>query len=350
MRIVNSQPFPYFCQRSVCGIEKFISGGIILWSEPLPFHYPPESLDNVQMRGVGRNVEDKKPSLFPNRTPLSNLGIPVYTGVVEHNNCLFVDSEGIVFEKVDHLSGINRFTCTEAIEVVVTVNHPKYIQSLGSFRRYKYIFSGKLPSIWNVAFGANMRFITVKEVDFSLCIEPFKFLQLLCFVCVELRRGYTLWTFSYTSISCANADKKRLNVKSLASFPEEFCHASLAERTLCRSDSIALRTASSSEQSMMGFRPCPGRVCKPLIPSVSNRFTQPLTLWAVISVWPPTCAELKPSDLSNTLRQRIRKQWLSPLRKPKVNSQRSDSVNVNILIFIRMYILYMANIRQFYHM
>lgn len=350
MHIVNSQSFLNFCQRPVGGIEKSISGSIILWSDPLPFHNPPESLYNVQMWGVGRNVEDKKPPLFPNRTHLSNLGIPVYTGVFEHNNCLFGHMKRILVEEVNDLIGINRFTCTESLEVVVTVNHIKYIQSFGSFRRNTYIFSGKLPSVWNVAFGTNMRFITVKEVDFFLCIESFKFLQLLRFVCVELRRGYILWTFSYTSISCANADKKRRNVKSPASLPEEFCHASLAERTLCLSDSIAFRTASSSEQSMMGFRPCPGRVFKPLIPSVSNRFTQPLTLWAVISVWSPTCAELKPSDLSNTQRQRIRKQWLSPLRKPEVNSQRSDSVSVNILIFIRMYILYMANIRQFYHM
>lgn len=300
MRIFNSQSFPYFCQCPVGSIEKCISGGIVLWPEPLPFHYPPSSLDNVQMRGVWRNVEDKNPPFFPNRTHLSNLGIPVYTGVFEHNNCLFCDSKRIAFEKVDNLSGINRFSCTEALEVVVTVNHPKYIQSLVSLGRYKYIFSGKLPSVRNVAFGTNMRFITVKEVDFSLCIKSFKFLQLLRFRCVELLRGYTLWTFSYTSISCANADKKRRNVKSLASLPEEFCHASLAERTLCLSDLMAFRTASSSEQSMMGFRPCPRRVRKPLMPSVLNRFTQPLTLWAVISVWAPTCVLLKPSDLSNT--------------------------------------------------
>jgi hypothetical protein len=46
----------------------------------------------------------------------------------------------------------------------------------------------------------------------------------------------------------------------------------------------------------------------------------------------------------------MRKQWLSPFRKPKVRSFRSDSVNVNFLIFIRIYMLYRANIRQFYYM
>jgi transposase len=88
---------------------------------------------------------------------------------------------------------------------------------------------------------------------------------------------------------------------------------------------MALRKASSSEQFIRGLRPCPARVCKPVILSASKRFTQPLTLWAVISVCPPTQTELKPSDLSKTARQRIRKQWLCPLRKPKVNSFRLKS-------------------------
>ena len=208
MRIIDFQIFPNSRQHSVRSIKECLSGGIILRSEPLPFHYPPKGLYIIQMRGVWRNVEDKESPLFPNRTHHSNLGIPVYTCIIEHNNCLFINFEGIVFEKVDNLSGLNSFVCTEALEVVITVNHPKDIGSFGSFRRYKYIFSGKLPSVWNVAFGTNIRFITVKEVDFSLCIESFKFLQLLCFVCVELRRGYTLGMFSYTPVSCANTDKK----------------------------------------------------------------------------------------------------------------------------------------------
>lgn len=350
MRIVNSQSFPYCRQCSVGCVEERISRGIVLWSDPFSFHYPPEGFDNVQMRGIGRNVEDKESSLFPDGAPLSDYCVSVHACIIEYHKCLFVESEGELFEEIGDLRGINRFTCTEAFEAVVTTSHPKDIESFCSFRWYIYVFSRKLPSVRDVAFGANMGFIAIEEIDLSFCVKRFKFLQLLCLIRVELRRGNTLWTFSYTSISCAKADKKRLKVNSLASLPEEFCHASLADRTLCRSDSIALRTASSSEQSMMGLRPCPGRVYNPLIPSSVNRFTQPLTLWAVMSVCSPTRTELKPSDLSNTARQRMRKQWLSPVRKPKVSAFRSDSVNDNILIFIRIYILYAANIRQFYYM
>jgi hypothetical protein len=39
-----------------------------------------------------------------------------------------------------------------------------------------------------------------------------------------------------------------------------------------------------------------------------------------------------------------------PLRKPNLSLFRSDSVNASILILIRFYILYAANIRQFYYM
>ena len=344
MRIVDSYTTPDCGQHSVCCVEKCFSTGVVLWPDPFSFHYSPKGFYNVQMWGVWRNIEQKKSSFFPHRTHESDHFISVYAGIIKHYKRFFVDFERILIKKVENLFGINRFTSAESLKMVVAINHPKNIQSFSSFRWYIHVFSGELPSIWNITFGTDMRFITVKEIYLSFCIKCFKFLQLLFLVFVELRRGYSLWTLSYTSISCAKADKKRRNVKSLASLPEEFCHASLAARTLWRSDSMALRTASSSEQSMMGLRPCPGRVDSPLIPSVSNRFTQLFTLWAVISVCNPTCIELKPSDLSNTHRQRIRKKWVSPLRKPNVSSFRSDSVNVNILSFIRIHFLYATKI------
>ena len=81
--------------------------------------------------------------------------------------------------------------------------------------------------------------------------------------------------------------KKRLNVRSLASFPVASCQASLALLTLCLSYSMALRTTSSSVQSMIGLRPQPGRVCRPLMPSVWKRFTQKFTDMCNISVCKP---------------------------------------------------------------
>ena len=142
-----------------------------------------------------------------------------------------------------------------------------------------------------------------------------------------------LRTFPYTSISRANADKKDLKVLSLASLPEACCQASFAFFTLCLSFSMAMRTASSSELSMIGFRPRPGRVSRPLIPSASNRLTQELTDIWLISVWKPTCSELRPADFKSTARQRIRYAWLLPWRKPSSSCRRCWSVSCITLIF-----------------
>ncbi|MDH6388948.1 hypothetical protein M2474_002403 [Dysgonomonas sp. PH5-37] len=346
MIIVNSQILPYICQCSISSIEQGIGRSIILWSEPFSFHDPPKRLSNIQMRRIWWYIKKKKSSFFPERSHQSDFCIPMHAGIVKHYKCLFGYFERILIQETDNLLGINRFTGAESLKMIITADHPKDIESFSSLGGYIQVLSRKLPSVWHITFGTNMRFITVKEVDLSLGIQCFKFLQLSGLILIKPRRGDSPWTSSYTSISCAKADKKRLNVNSLASLPEEFCQASLAKRTLCLSDSMALRTASSSEQSMIGLRPCPGRVCKPLIPSDSNRFTQPLTLGAVIPVCSPTCTELKPSDLSNTARQRMRKQWLSPKRKPCLRESRSNSVNVNILIFISIYIWYATKIRR----
>jgi hypothetical protein len=63
--------------------------------------------------------------------------------------------------------------------------------------------SGKFPSTRDVTLGTDMGFIAVEEVDFSPGITCFKFLLLPSLVLIELRRGYSLWTFFYTSISIA---------------------------------------------------------------------------------------------------------------------------------------------------
>jgi hypothetical protein len=124
-----------------------------------------------------------------------------------------------------------------------------------------------------------------------------------------------------------------LNVKSLASFPVASCHAVLALLTLCLSCSIAARTTSSSVQSIIGLRPRPGRVCKPAIPSDRKRFTQAFTDIKLIPVCSPAFAEEKPEALRRTTRQRIRKQWLMPVRKPVSSWTRWTSVNSTFFIF-----------------
>lgn len=178
-----------------------------------------------------------------------------------------------------------------------------------------------------------MTLITIVKVYETVLFLLYEFLQLLSLVRIELRRGSPLGTFPYTSISRANADKKARKVLSLDFLPEACCQASFAFFTLCLSFSMALRTASSSELSVIGFRPHPGRVSRPLTPSHSNRLTHELTDVCVISVCPPTSFDVRPLDFNSMARQRIRKAWLLPRRKPSSNCRRSLSVSSIILIF-----------------
>lgn len=140
MDIVNFQSFPYFRQGSVGCVEECISRCIVLWSDPFSFHYPPEGFDNVQMRGIRRNVEDKKSSSFPNGTHLSDYCVSVHASIVKYDKCLFVKPERELFEEISDFDRINRLTYIEAFETVVTASHPKDIEPFGSFRWYIYVF------------------------------------------------------------------------------------------------------------------------------------------------------------------------------------------------------------------
>ena len=346
MAKVNIQSCSYRRQSPVGGIKQRFGSDIILWSEPFPFHNTPKGLHNVQMRRVWRNVEEKKSPFFPYWTHSLYFLITMYTCLVKDNKCLSVELERESVEEINNFLCIDRIAGAESFKAVIPVNHAKDVEPFGFFDRNVNVFSGKLPPIRAIAFlrhlslGADVAFISIVEVDETVFFLLYEFLQLLGLIRIELRRGFPLRTFPYTSISRAKADKKALKVLSEASFPEACCHASFAFFTLCLSSSMALRTASSSEQSMIGFRPRPGRVSRPLMPSDSKRFTQELTDICVISVWAPTCSDVSPVDFRSTARQRMRYAWLLPLRKPSSSCRRCWSVSCITLIFAIAMCLY----------
>jgi hypothetical protein len=96
--------------------------------------------------------------------------------------------------------------------------------------------------------------------------------------------------------------------------------------TLYLSCRMAARTTSSSEQSITGLRPRPGRICKPVIPSEKKCFIYAFTDTKLISVCFLAFEEDRPSALRRPARQRLRKQWLVSLRKPFSSCQRRASV------------------------
>lgn len=306
-------------QNSICRIKQRVCRDIIHGPEPFALEDSPQRLCDVKMRTVWRKKEKEQAALLPYRTKFPHELAPVYACVVKHNKCVLVDTERKPVNKVRNLVGGHILGGRESLIPVIAVYHAENIEPQPSFGGDIYILTAKLPSVWHISLGADVALVSIIKVDETVFLLFYEFVQLLGLIRIELRRRFPLGTFSYTSISRAKADKKALKVLSLASLPEACCHASFAFLMLCLSFSMALRTISSSEQSIMGLRPRPGRVSRPLIPSVSKRFTHELTEMCVISVCSPTSMDVRPLDFNSIVRQRIRNAWLLPLRKPSSN-------------------------------
>ena len=257
----NSQGIPDSRQCSIDGIKEIVATSIILRSDPFGFHYPPQGFSKVQMRRIRWKVKEKKSAFLPQHPQFLYLLVSMYACIVKHDEGVFLNGQGKGIEVFNDLVRVNAFSRGEPMIAVVPINHAEDVDPLCLPRWNIHVFVTELPPVRHIAFGAYIR--------------------------IELRRGYSPWAFSYSLISCANADKKRLNVRLLASLPVAFCQASRALLTLCLSCSMALRTTSSSVQSMIGLRPRPGRVCRPLMPSCMKRFTQKLTDTCDISVCKP---------------------------------------------------------------
>ncbi len=329
---INRDTFSNISQRSVDGVKKCVCRNIILGSNPFSFQNSPKRFGDIHMGRIWRKIEKEESALFPKVAQLLYFPVSVNRCIIKNNKCIFLNLEREPIQKIYDFLCIDALRGAEPLVSVITVYHSKDIESMCLQGRDIDILIMKLPSVGNIPFGTNMAFIGKVKIDLTVFFQPLKFLQLLCLVFIELRRGNSPWAFSYSLISCANVDKKRLKVQSLASFPVAFCQSSLALLTLCLSCSIALRTAASSEQSMIGLRPRPGRVCRPSIPYCSKRFTHEFTDICDISVCFPAKRLERPLDFRSTARQRIRKQCEQPLRKPSSNAKRSVSVKGSSLI------------------
>lgn len=331
--IVNTQPISDVGQGSVGGIEKHVCIYIVLGSYPLAFKYSPKRFGDVQMWGVWRKKENKEPSLLPYWPELFYPSVAMHGGIVKHDKCILADAEGKVVKETDNLVCRHSLRGGEALILVVTGYHSEDVEPCDPLGGNEHVLFLQLPSVWHIALRTGMALIGIEERYTSFFCLTFKFLQLLGLVFVELRRGDSPWAFPYTLISCANADKKRLKVISLASLPVACSQAALALLTHCRSCAMARRTASVSEESMMGLRPRPGRVLSPSTPSSVYRFTHAFTDTKLISVCNPAFADERPSAFRRTARQRIRKQCFSPKRNPLSSSRRCASVNSNTFGF-----------------
>lgn len=281
-----------FSHRPIGCIEQGICGNIVHRSEPFALEYSPQRFCNIKMWTIWRKKKEEQTTLLPYRAKFPHEFAPMNACVVKYNKCVLAYAERKTVDKVCDLVGGHVFSGRESFIPVIAVYQAEYVEPQAPFGRDMDILTAELSSIWHITLGADMALISIIKVDETVFLLLYEFLQLLGLIRIELRRGLPLRTFPYTSISRANSDKKALKVLSLASFPDACCHVSFALFKFCLSFSIALRTASSSEQSMIGFRPRPGRVSRPLMPSASKRFSQELTDILVISVWRPPAPRL----------------------------------------------------------
>ncbi len=222
----NSQGIPDSRQCPIDGIKEVVATRIILRSDPFGFHYPPQGFCKVQMRGIWREVKEKKSTSFPQHPQFPYLLVSMYTRIVKHDERVLLNVQGKGIEAFNNLVRINAFSRGEPMIAVVPVYHAEDVDPLCLSGWNIHVFVTELPAVRHIASGAYMTLIGVIKVCLAFHVQMFKFLQLLGLIRIESRRGYSPWAFSYSPISCVNTDKKRLNVRSLASLPVAFCQAS----------------------------------------------------------------------------------------------------------------------------
>lgn len=326
------------CQSSVDSIEEIVSRDVVRGLYPLSLEHSPERLRDVQMWGIWRQEEKVKSPFLPDLPHFLHIFAPVNLGIVKHDECVLPYCKGEPVKEIRDALGCHAFGRTEAVIPAVVINHSPDIEPCASVRGNGDVLSGKLPAVWHVSFGTGVAPVSEIEVDKTFPVLLSKLLQLLLLISVELRRGYPLGRFPYTSKSCAKADKKALNVSRHTSLPVACCHLSLAFMTLSLSFSMASLTASSSEESIIGLAPCPGLFRRPSAPCARYRLTQRLTLGSEHDSLSAISLEGMPWALNNIIWLRFCMNGLGSKCSMYSNSTRCFLVRVTSVILIVVYL------------
>ena len=186
----------------------FIS--IVMRLYPFAFQNPPKRFRDVEVRRVRREIEYMESTLFPSLKTLLYLTAFVNRGVVQNDHRFFADAEREVVHEFDESVGVYILLSGETMVNAVAVNHSEYVEPTAFVNGHAVILVLEFPCIGHVSFGTYMAFITVIKVNEAGLPLTFKLLQKFLLICVLLRRGLPLWSFSYTSKSCAIEDKKFL--------------------------------------------------------------------------------------------------------------------------------------------
>ena len=315
------------------GFVEFALAAIMMGLEPHSLEESPHSPRDVEVRRICGKIENVKSPFLPLISSLGNFSFAMDGCVVQNDKGHFVNRLGIIVQPFRKflsgygICGVKPFIFT------VGRHHSENIESFLIIGRHVDIFIVELPSIRNIATGADMALVSEKEIDCSCTPKICKFLQLIAFELNKLRRGIFPWTFPYTFISCASKSKKRLNVASLTSRFDSFCHSDFAVLILSLWFVTASLTACVSDAVIKGLGPLVPFSLRPSMPSFSYRRTQLYT-----AIFPyPTMAAISspfiPSALRRTPWHRIRYLWQGPNFRPLSNSSRCEVVKFNFFVF-----------------
>ena len=157
MRMVDEQRYPDRSQSPVGCVEEGIGGQVVLRTYPLAFQHAPQGLRDVEMRRVRREVEEEKPSAFPDGSHLLHDTAAVDAGVVKHDDGVpFPGSKGQPVEEVRQLLGGNAAPRGEAHVAVVPGRHAEYVEACYLLGRDVDILSPELPAVGDIALRADM--------------------------------------------------------------------------------------------------------------------------------------------------------------------------------------------------
>lgn len=333
MRKVDHILFPDTIQDFSGGFVERALAAIMMRLEPHPLEESPHRLRDVEVRRICGKIENVKSSFLPLVPSPGNFTFAMDGCVVQNNKSHFVNRLGIIVQPLrKFLSGYG-VSSVKSFVFTVGRHHSEYIEPFLVIGRHMDILIVELPSIWNIATGADMALVSEKEIDCSCTPKIYKFLQLIAFELNKLRRGIYPWTFSYTFISCASKSKKRLKVASLTSRFDSFCHSDFAVLMLSLWFVTASLTDCVSAAVIKGLGPLIPFSLRPSMPSFSYRRTQLYT-----AIFPyPTMAAISspfiPSALRRTPWHRIRYLWHEPNFRPLSNSSRCEVVKFIFFVF-----------------
>ena len=331
MREIYFLSFTHISQASVNSVRQHIPIQIIRRVKPFLLEFSPKRLGDIQMRRVWRQEKQIQSSLLPVRNSFPHSLRFVYSGIIQYKKRRLFYFKREFIRKINDKFRVNVFPCNAVPTFTVSVYKAKTIKFVGLFTKKTNIFLRELPAVGDVSLAACVRFISVVKVYFTLATQALKFAELFKLKPVMFRIRFAFGTSSYPFISSAKLFKKALKVFAHTFFPLTASHSALAVRIRCRLALMAVRIASLSSLSLMtGLRPRPGLVCKPQIPSRLYRANQLLTLISHIPVMAETSLEVRPSNLSRMLWQRMRKQWLLPALKPSDNALCCSSVRAGL--------------------